>query len=312
MRNVRISGICIVAICVVLFVLPSVASAAYIDCDRGGTRDDRRAGPLQRAIDRAHSGDTIVVSGTCRENVTLPIGKDSITLDGRGTGIITGVDSMQPAILVRGRDVTIAGFTITGGLVGVAFRDGGSGRVDSNTIRDAAVYGVGVSVLATAVIVNNIIQNNGQAGIAVAENANAFIGFVTASDPIASPNRITDNGTQGIVVFRNSYARIVGNDISHNRANGIIVREASHALITDNTISGNGQHGIAVLQGSGIILGSSAGTTIFTRANSTTINNSGFGVICQISGFADGGLGSLNGANGAESYAEGCVPSLTP
>jgi parallel beta-helix repeat protein len=290
--------------------------AVHVKCDEEGGVVNVRSGsaPLQRAIDASRPGASILVSGTCHENVTVPVGKDSITLDGRGTAAIAGPDSTRPTILVNGRHVTIRGLTITGGQFGIHVREGGSGHIDGNSISDAAVYGIAVSVVSTAVIVNNTIRNNGQAGIGLAENANAFIGFVTTADVDASPNLITGNGTQGIVVFRNSYARIVGNDISQNRANGIVVREDSHALITDNTVNGNGQNGIAVMQGSGVILGAGPGApnSIFTRPNTTTIANGAFGILCQLSGFTDGRLGSLNGASGAESYVEGCVPSLTP
>ena len=276
-----------------------------VDCDRPP------AGGLQKAIDATDPGDTLMVSGTCHEHVTVPVEKSSITLDGGGTAAISGSDPAQPTVLVRGRDATIQGFTITGGLVGIAVRDGGSGRIDGNVVTGAEVYGVSVSVLATAVIVNNTIQHNGQAGIAVAENGNAFVGFVDSGDLVASPNVVSDNGTQGIVVFRNSYARIVGNDISRNTVNGLLVREASHALVTDNVINSNGQSGIVVLQGSGVILGA-GGDSIFTRTNATTINNGAFGIRCQIGGFTDGRLGSLNGASGAEEHGEGCIDSVIP
>lgn len=276
-----------------------------VDCDQAP------AGVLQKAIAKADPGDTLEVSGTCQENVTVPVDKHSITLDGGGAAAIGGPDPAQPTVLVRGRDVTIRGFTITGGLVGIAVRDGGSGLVDGNAISGAAVYGVVVSVLATATVVNNTIQHNGQAGIAVAENGSAFIGFVDSTDLNASPNLVSDNGTQGIVVGRNSYARIVGNEISQNAANGVLVREASHALLTDNALNGNGQSGIGVQQGSGVILGA-GGDTIFTRPNRTTIDNGAFGIRCQVAGFTDGRLGSLHGASGVESHVEGCVNSLVP
>ena len=88
----------------------------------------------------------------------------------------------------------------------------------------------------------------------------AFIGFVTSADTVASPNFISGNRAQGIVVFRGSYARIVGNDISYNGANGVNVRESSSAQISDNTVNGNGQNGILAAQGSGALLGTDAGT----------------------------------------------------
>ena len=215
-----------------------------VDCDRPP------AGGLQKAIDATDPGDTLMVSGTCHEHVTVPVEKSSITLDGGGTAAISGSDPAQPTVLVRGRDATIQGFTITGGLVGIAYAGRWLGTHRwKRRHRRRGVRGLSRSALATAVIVNNTIQHNGQAGIAVAENGNAFVGFVDSGDLVASPNVVSDNGTQGIVVFRNSYARIVGNDISRNTVNGLLVREASHALVTDNVINSNGQSGIVVLQG---------------------------------------------------------------
>ena len=157
--------------------------------------------------------------------------------------------------MVRAKDTTIRAFTITGGLGGIAVTQGGTGRIDGNTVHDTGGYGVGVSQLSAAVIVNNTLRNNFQAGIGVAETSYAFIGFVTSTDTVASPNVITGNRAQGIAVFRGSYARIVGNDISQNGANGVNVRESSSAQIADNILNGNGANGILAAQGSGVLLG---------------------------------------------------------
>jgi parallel beta-helix repeat protein len=143
-------------------------------------------------------------------------------------------------------------------------------------------------------------------------NAAAWIGFASEADTVASPNLITGNGTQGIAIRRGAFVRIIGNQISHNNANGILVAEAASAQISDNTIDGNGMDGIVAQIGSGVTLGADTGDTIFTRPNSTTINNSGFGIRCRIGGYAEGRLGTLNGASGRESYSEGCVNSLIP
>ena len=155
----------------------------------------------------------------------------------------------------------------------MAITQGGRGIVDGNIIRDSGSYGVGASQLSSAVIVNNTIQNHFQAGIGVAETAYAFVGFVLSSDAVASPNLISGNRAQGIAVFRGSYARIIGNVITDNGANGVNVRESSSAQISDNTIEGNGGNGILVNQGSGVLLGTDSGNTIFTRPNKTTRNN---------------------------------------
>jgi parallel beta-helix repeat protein len=309
----KIRGISRFVILLALSFPPPVAAAhVAVDCDRPRASDERdRPGALQRAINTSRPGDTILVRGTCNENVTIPVGKDLITLDGSGTAAITGPDPTQPTVLVRGRDITIRGFTITGGRDGIAVVIQGGARVDGNTIHNTGRYGIYVSRLSFAVIVNNTIQDNIQAGIAVGAFAMAFIGFETGLETVASPNLITGNGAQGIVVGGgNAHAYIVGNDISHNRANGVNVREASDAHISDNIVNGNGQNGILVAQGSGVFLGTDTGDTIFTRPNKTTTNNLGFGIRCRVGGFTDGRLGSLNGDSGPEDYLEGCVPSL--
>jgi parallel beta-helix repeat protein len=286
-------------------------AAVSVRCDDGvPAAVDSKRGPLQRAIDRSRPGGSIVVSGTCHENVTIPIGKDGITLDGGGTAAITSADPTQPSVLVRARDVTVRGFTVTGGFGGISVTMGGRAHIDGNTIRDSGSYGIGVSQLSSAVIVNNTIQNSFQAGIGLFETAYAFIGFVLSNDAAASSNVITGNRAQGVVVARGSYARIVGNDISYNGANGVNVRESSSAQISDNTLNGNGQNGILVAQGSGVLLGADTGNTIFTRPNKTTENNAAYGIRCQVGANADGRLGTLNGVSGPSFYTEGCVPSL--
>jgi len=81
---------------------------AHVNCDKEHT------GALQRAIDRARSGDTILVSGTCYENVSIPGDKDLLTLDGGGNATINGPDATVNTILIRGpRGITIRGLTIT-------------------------------------------------------------------------------------------------------------------------------------------------------------------------------------------------------
>jgi hypothetical protein len=67
----------------------------HVDCDR------EPAGALQKAIAAADAGDTLLVSGTCHEHVTVPVGADSITLDGRGMATIIGPDPAVPTLLVR-------------------------------------------------------------------------------------------------------------------------------------------------------------------------------------------------------------------
>jgi hypothetical protein len=83
--------------------------------------DDTEApGALQRAIERATPGQTILVAGTCQENVSIPPDKDRLTLDGGGSGVIEAPDVAMNALQIRGpRAVTVRGLTVRGGRAGI-------------------------------------------------------------------------------------------------------------------------------------------------------------------------------------------------
>ena len=278
---------------------------AHVDCDK------EQAGALQRAIDRATPGQRLMISGTCYENVSIPPGKDLVTLDGGGSGIVLGKDVTINTIQIRGpRAVTVTGLTIRGGRAGIDVSRGSSAFIDGNTIEDTARNGITLGAFATANIVNNTIQNNASAGILVTGNAFGFIGFATADDPVASPNIIRNNGTHGISLTLSSSARIAGNTVSNNARHGINVERASQATISDNTIDANGQHGIYVTDNSIVNLGSDTGAGLFDAPNHTIANNVLRGIACRVGGSANGRRGTLNGNGGAKDFGTSCVDSL--
>jgi len=277
---------------------------AEVDCDKD------HPGALQRAIDRARPEDTILVSGTCNENVNIPVGKDLITLNGGGKATIHGPDATLNTIMVRGRGITITAFTITGGRAGVDVGRGGTAVIDGNTIESTGRNGITVGGWGTANIVNNTIQKNASHGILVNGNSWAFIGFRTADATVASPNIIRNNGIHGISVTLSASARIVGNTISDNMRNGVSVDRASQANISDNTIDANGQNGIFVTENSGVNLGSDTGTGIFDAPNRTTVNNTLRGISCRMGGYGNGRLGTLNGNSGPKDFGTSCIDSL--
>ena len=277
---------------------------AVVDCSK------EQAGALQRAIDKARLGDTIKVRGTCNENVVIPIGTDSITLDGGGEGTVNGVDPTANTIQIRGpRGITIRGLTITGGRAGIDVSRGASALIDGNDIINSGRNGITLGSFSTANIVDNRIENNGTHGILVTGNAFGFIGFANADATVASPNVIRGNVVHGIYVTWSSAARIAGNEISGNKKNGIHVDHVSQANISDNDISGN-EHGIFVTENSGVNLGIDGGTGLFNGPNRTTGSNLGYGIVCRVAAYVNGQSGTLNGSTGAKSIGASCVDSL--
>src|SRR5262245_3985983 len=103
-RNVLLRGIT-----VLLLALPGTAGAATL------TVDCNAAGKLQTALNAAANGDTILVSGICNENVSVRDELVRVTIDGQGTATVHATSAGAAAIQVLGRNITIKGFTITGG-----------------------------------------------------------------------------------------------------------------------------------------------------------------------------------------------------
>ena len=316
MENAKMSAMIkgLVVFVAFLWLLPSVAEAQAVNCDEAS---------LQAAINAAGTGATLLVSGTCNENVVIREEKNRITVDGQGMATINGPDASDHTVTVRGRGITIRRFTISGGRNGVQVIRGGTATIEGNIIQNTGNNGINVSQHSSARIINNTVQNNpNNDGVTVNENSEARIGFLSPADAVASPNTITMNGRHGIGVFRSSNARIVGNTISSNTEDGIRVARASHADIASNTIEGNSGDGIFVSQNSGVNLGSDTGTTIFDLPNDTTVGseNGGFGIRCAINSYGDGRQGTLNGTMGAKSFNfdppgpndGGCHDSLLP
>jgi parallel beta-helix repeat protein len=266
---------------------------------------------IGQSIKMLKPGDTLLVRGTCNENVSLGQEVDRITLDGQGTATING-DSSANAVTVTGRGITIRGFVITGGAPqAISVADGGSAVIDGNTIQYAARNGIAVFRNSSADILNNTIQNNPLAGIAIQSNSSARIGWLgPPNNRVSAPNTIQNNGAQGIQVYRSSSAQIFSNTIQNNGSQGVFVDRNSQAEIAACTITGNAGDGILGMRNAGVDIGTDAtGATPQFDDDTNTGTNGGFGVRCTIDGFVDGRLGALTGG---KSFAEGCVDSVLP
>src|SRR5713101_1766418 len=293
---------------VALGLVPLLGEAATltVDCTAGEK--------IQQKIALAKPGDTVLVSGTCSENVAIPSEIVRITLDGQGKTVIKAPGTTADAIFIRGKDITIKGFTLTGGRDGIHLSGaaaGASAIIDGNTIQHTGRYGIHLDSGSVGRIANNRIENVTSAGIDITENSYARIGFLIPSAPKPGPNTIRNNGSYGIAVSRTSSAWIANNTIANNKGGGVFVNRNSQADVVGNTISGNGGDGITASQNSGVNL-RSEGTAVHQGPNQTdpTAKNAGFGVKCSIGGYAEGPLGTLSGTQGAKEFDNSCVDRL--
>ena len=106
----------------------------------------------------AQPGDTIRISGTCKERLTIT--KDRITLDGQGSGVLdgTGVEPSAPEfnalVTIDGaRGLTLRGLTIENSSAeGILAKNGAAFALQYVTVQDNGYTGFPVSTAAMEMI----------------------------------------------------------------------------------------------------------------------------------------------------------------
>jgi len=276
-----------------------------VDCNAGDKIQDR--------IAIAKPGDTILVSGTCRENVAILSETLRITLDGQGKTVIQAPPKGD-GFFIRGREITVKGFTITGGRDGIHLSGvaaGASANVVENTIRKTGRHGIHLDHSSVGRIAGNTIEDAHANGIDVAEGSVARIGYLLR--PLGhGPNTVRGCGEHGVAVTRGSSARIVGGTIERNKGSGVFVGRHSQADVIGCSISGNAGDGITTSHNSGVNLDNE--DNLFDLGSNRTepgSKNAGFGLSGAVGGYADGPVGALDGAKGVKKIDSGCIDRLT-
>lgn len=284
----------------------SVPTGRVVNCDNGGV--------IMRALAKLRPGETLLISGTCLENVEIVEGFHHITLDGGGTGAIRGAATNPPADALRiyADQVTVRGLTISSGRDGINLRGAMGAVIEGNTLENNAAAGLNIHRISWATVRDNMIRGNGTFGIMVYENSNARIGFTENAQLTPNPNTIEGNGNFGIFVSRSSQADIAGNSIRLNGGNGIQVDRNSQAEVGSNDISQNTGNAVNVAFGSGVNLGSGTTGRWQVQRNTSTTTNTRFALGCATGGYAAGSLGLLAGTLGQRSIANGCIDITTP
>ena len=246
---------------VVLFIATSTVYAAPIrvDCNKGGSINSTLASLASAGNTR---GITILVTGTCKENV-LVYPFDHLTLQAAPIATIQDVSNgTLPAVQIfSSYDVTLTGFTINGGSPAVTCNTDSSctlylsriqgatdgvtfgsshGRVFSCTVSNNSNRGIAVVNGSTVVTDSNTISGNGNAGVQV-----NFGSTLTATS-----DTIQNNGAVGIRVVQGSVLRAFDLTITGNSADGVRVEQASTASFSQqaggNVITGNGGNGVSL------------------------------------------------------------------
>lgn len=121
---------------------------------------------IAQALSQAQPGDTIQVTGTCHETVTIVT--SGLTLDGQGSTTIDGQGENAPVIEVIGaRGVVLQNLTMQNGLDGIRAEQSAAVTVNGVTARDNADDGFDIRLSSSAVLTDCTAQSNGNDGFVV-------------------------------------------------------------------------------------------------------------------------------------------------
>ncbi|MGW1846734.1 right-handed parallel beta-helix repeat-containing protein [Streptomyces sp. NPDC001966] len=280
------------------FVPIIVLSAAGCGMSSASATDSHEVRPgesIQKAVDAAQPGDTIVLlPGTYRESVLVT--KPDLTLRGSGTRTVLrpatkAADTCAKAgsgICVQGRSgktvdgVRVESLTLSG------FKKNGvwASWTDRLTVRRVTsehngVWGIAQERSTRGAFISNTARANGDAGIFVANTVDEEGGATDTRGTEVRDNALKDNRI-GFTARRVRNLSVHDNSVSGNCTGVFVVGDegkpqAGAMTIESNKITGNNKfcsatERLSALQGSGLVLTGAADTKV--RSN-TIRDNSG-------------------------------------
>lgn len=267
-------------LCLMTFLLASTANAQNsktrkINCDANNNRT------INKLIKRSRPGDTVLIQGTCIENVRLNKG---VTLDGGGTASIIPADPSQPTIIVSARQATVKGLRLDSVVerAQILVDEQSLVTIENNDIANANTYGLSVFGASSVSVIGNRIYGNAN-GVLGVEASSLRVGFRSMAVNEVIPNVIENNINSGIIVAR-AFANISGNQILNNGNNGVVVTRNASARIAGNEISG---HNIGIVN-----ISNSTTDLALTEDGVGLFGSPNFGVNAQLSLFCNSGFTS--------------------
>jgi parallel beta-helix repeat protein len=289
------------AVLVALGISSAQAATLNVDCDAGNT--------IASVYATVKPGDTVLISGTCKEQVSIPPELTRVTFDGQKKTTIRhpgGQQASPHAFYNRGKEITIKNFTVTGGQDGIHLSGPASAVIDGNLVTKNSGRGIHIDKSSIARILNTTVEDSGSIGIDVTGASYAYVGVFIPRVAARGPNIIRNNGGPGINIERTSGAWIVGNTISGNKESGIAVHRNAQADVIGNTISGNAVDAVTVSFNGGVNFDSEPRKDGPNKTEAGQ-NNGGVGVRCSVGGYVDGPVGTLAGGKGAKEFDKSCV-----
>jgi len=285
MQTVNIKKCVIASALLLLISVGASVQAATLSVNCAGTSGLTSINAAIKALAsfESHGPATINVAGACHENIVIQ-STNRLTLNAINGASITDASSgtLDVVGVIDSRDVTIAGFLINGGAMGISCEGGSWCELDNDTVQGVPAGGGGIGVflfsgatLSGVKLLNNDIglwvSNGGQVrGDATIQGSNRGLHMTTGAvvniaATITQSRELGAFGTTNVTLNCNACV------ITGNAAGGVLLRQSSSARFTAGfTIADNGGPGVALSELSSALL----------QAGTATGNTGGVDVLC--------------------------------
>lgn len=272
---------------ITLTTATAYAGTLHVNCDatKGLTRISKAIALLQKS--GSPGPNTIVVSGSCKENIVIQ-SMDNLTLSAE-TGASISDRSHGNADIIDIQDsrrIAIIGFTINGGADGVGCFGFSLCRLFDNTIQGSSGFGVW-AINSQVALNNDVVQNHASRGVAIVNgsqvnadgstiqgNGEGIVSNIRGTLGLSNSS-VQGNGNRGIFAETGSSIRMLASTVTANGSDGVQLQKNSQLSIENfsgaSSITGNGGAGVSV---------GDLSFAFFDAGSNVTGNTAGADVIC--------------------------------
>ena len=276
-------------------LLPVITNAETLrvncDSDKGLSRISKAINLLQKS--GAGGPNTILVSGSCKENVVIQ-SMDNLTLTAQNRASISDRSQSNADVIdiADSRRVSISGFTISGGANGVVCAGASLCRFSENTVQGSLNYGV-IVANSEATLSGDTLQDHAGRGLSIINGGQADADTITVQRNgdgiflntrgtlVLSNSTVQGNQNRGIVATTSSTIRLLASVVTANAGDGVRLQQSSQARFDNfagpNSITNNGGAGVklfdlsfAFFDVNGVVTGNTGGTDVVCNPQFST------------------------------------------
>jgi len=277
-----------------------------VECDKGHS--------INKALGKVLPGDTIIIRGTCHEQVTITT--DRLTLDGQGDATIDGQadvcdlgpfeEAFTGQLEIDGaQGVVVAGIRIQGSPVdGVYVRNSAAVKIRDSDVRNSCDDGI-QSDQSAVTLENSSFNENQESGINLFENSSLIVRV--------GSSRFNDNARFGLQIW-GSVASVDGGALLEAQGNGFagITALAQGQVIAFTgsriTVTKNRENGFLLINAG--LTATFANVVVTDNGSNAEEDNSGITLVDAATSSFVGGKLTLEGNQPVGLLAENATMSM--